>query len=184
MTIEPTAALVAIDLDLGGGSAGRMGKAASHAAANAAFIPELARAIRVRNLGGPIVTDLAGLSPRRRAALGPALAAALADDPLLPRFLGFSALGLAEILRPRVHPPLHELLASPHAAGLAALRALTGEAAAVPAHMPALYAAADVADALLADATAQADLARRCGRALVLRVDRALPPRAWRLGAA
>ncbi len=181
MTIEPTAALVAIDLDLGGGSAGRSGKAPAHAAANAAFIPGLARSIRVRNLGGPIVADLAGMSPRRRAALGPALAAALADDPLQPRFLGFSALGLVEILRPRVHPPLHELLRSPHAAGLAALRVLAREAEADPARMPELYAAADVAGALLADAAARADLARRCGRALVLRVDRTLPPRGWRL---
>ncbi len=180
ITIEPTAALVAIDLDLAAASVGGQPKTASHTAANTAFIPELVRQIRLRNLGGPIVVDLAGLSPRRRAALGPALAEALAGDPLQPRFLGFSALGLAEILRPRVHPPLHELLTTPHAIGLAALRALARELAADPARAPVLRVAADIGDALLADAAARADIIRRCGRKLLLRVDRALPPRAWR----
>ena len=53
------------------------------------------------------------------AGLGdPALTAALAGDPLRPRFLGFTALGLAEIARPRVRAPLHEMLSGPLAAGL------------------------------------------------------------------
>ena len=77
---------------------------------NRALLPALARQIRLRNLSGAILVDLAGLPARRRAALGPALAEALADDPARPRLLGFTALGLAEIVRPRVHPPLHELL--------------------------------------------------------------------------
>ncbi len=184
MMIEPTSALVAIDLDLAGGSLARHGKTAAHTAANATFIPEIARQIRLRNLAGAIVVDLAGLSPRRRAALGPALAAALQPDPLRPRFLGFSALGLAEILRPRVHPPLHDLLDTPHASGLAALRTLARETAADPAHTPALRASAEISDALLADAAALATFARLGGRPLDLRTDRTLPRLAWRLEAA
>ena len=101
-------------------------------AVNRALLPALARQIRLRNLSGAILVDLAGLPARRRAALGPALAEALAEDPLRPRLLGFTALGLAEIVRPRVHPPLHELLAGPHAAGLAALRAVAAAVAAAP----------------------------------------------------
>ncbi len=181
MTIEPTAALVAIDLDLAGGSTTSCNKTASHVAANTAFLPELARQIRVRNLGGPIVVDLAGLSPRRRAALGPALAEAIAGDPLQPRFLGFSALGLAEILRPRVHPPLNDLLGTAHAEALTALRGLARAGAADPATPLALRAAADVSDALLADAAARSEFARRSGHKLVLRTDHALPSRSWRL---
>lgn len=181
MSIQPTAALVAIDLDLAAGSLASGRKTASHLAANAAFLPELALQIRLRNLGGAIVVDLAGLSPRRRVALGPGLEAALADDPLCPRFLGFSALGLAEILRPRVHRPLHELLGTAHAEALAALRSLGRACAAEPSHAPALRAAADVSDALIADAAARAAFAARCGRTLILRTDRALPRLAWAL---
>ena len=98
-----------------------------------------------------------------------------------PRFLGFSALGLAEILRPRVHPPLHELLAGPHAAGLRALRALAAELAADPRRRPALAAAPDVAATLGRDAAALSDLANRAGQPLVLHADPALPPLGWRL---
>lgn len=181
LAIYPTPALVAIDVDLGGGASGRRGKTAAHVEANTAIIPAIAREIRLRNLSGPIVVDLAGLSPKRRAALGPDFTAALAGDPVAARFLGFSGLGLAEILRGRIRPPLHELLAGPHAAGLAALRQLARELAASPGRPPALRAAADVADAILADSAARADLARLAGRPLILHTDRTLPPLAWRL---
>jgi Ribonuclease G/E len=181
MTVHPTPALTAIDVDLAAASAGRGGKSASQTVANRALIPTLVRQIRLRNLAGAILVDLAGLSPKRRAALGPDFAAALADDPLRPRFLGFSALGLAEILRPRIHPPLHELLAGPHAAGLAALRRLAAEIAATPQRAPALAAAPAVVAALQRDTLALADLANRAGRPLMLRPEPALAPLGWRL---
>jgi hypothetical protein len=183
LSVYPTPALVALDLDLGAGSNERRGKRDAQAGANVALIPAIAREIRLRNLGGAIVVDLAGMAMKRRAALGPAFAAALAADPTETRFLGFSALGLAEILRTRIHPPLHELLRGPHAAGLAGLRALAREIAANPARPPAMAAAANVADALHADSAALADLARRAGRPLMLTTDQSLPPNAWRLEA-
>jgi len=181
MTVHPTPALTAIDVDLAAATAGGGSKTRQHDAANRAAIPEIARQIRLRNLAGPILVDLAGLSPKRRAALGEAFAAALAADPLRPRFLGFSALGLAEILRPRVHPPLHEVLAGPHAAGLAALRNLAAEIAATPSRPPVLAAAPSVVAALEADGIALADLARRAGRPLILRPDPTLAPLGWRI---
>ena len=138
--IQPTPALVAIDVDAGSAVGGRQGKTAAHLGANRAMLPELARQIRLRNLSGAILVDFAGLPSRRRAALGPALAGALADDPVRPRLLGFTALGLAEIVRPRMHPPLHEQLAGPHAAGLAALRRIAAEVAAHPHRLPVLRA--------------------------------------------
>ena len=125
---------------------------------------------------GAILLDLAGLSAKRRAALGPDLATALAADPLRPRLLGFTALGLAEIVRPRVHPPLHERLAGPLASGLAALRRIALEAAARPAWAPRLRAAPAVVAALHEDGAALADLARRTGRPLILSSDPALAP--------
>jgi Ribonuclease G/E len=181
--IHPTPALVAIDVDAGGSLASRQGKTASHLAANLAVLPVLARQIRLRNLSGAILVDFAGLPARRRMALAPALHTALAADPLCPRLLGFTALGLAEIVRPRVHSPLHELLAGPHAAGLAALRCIAAEAASPPHRMPALRASPAIVAALQGDAEALADLARRAGRALMLRSDPNLPATAWTIEA-
>ncbi len=169
-SFHPTPALTAIDLDSGGG-------AGALPALNRAVLPALARQIRLRNLSGAILLDFAGLSAKRRARLGPDLAAALAADPLRPRLLGFTALGLAEIVRPRVHPPLHELLAGPLASGLAALRRVAREAASRPAWAPALRAAPAVVAALHEDGAALADLARRTGRPLILCSDPTLAPR-------
>ena len=172
LAFHPTPALVAIDVDSGAA-------ASSHLAVNRALLPVLARQIRLRNLSGAILVDLAGMPARRRVSLGPALAQALADDPMRPRLLGFTALGLAEIVRPRVHAPLHELLAGPYAAGLAALRAIAAAVAAEPGRMPVLRAAPAVVRALEQDAAALGDLARRTGRTLMLRGDPSLPGTGW-----
>ena len=177
--IHPTPALVAIDIDAGGAAGGRQGKAASHLTLNRAVLPALVSQIRLRNLSGAVLVDFAGMPARRRSSLAPALHAALAADPLQPRLLGFTALGLAEIVRPRVHPPLHELLAGPHAAGLAALRQIAAQTAAEPHRFPALLASPAIVAALQADAEALADLARRAGRSLILRSDPNLPTTVW-----
>jgi len=174
-SFHPTPALVAIDLDTGPATAGRQPKPGALLALNRAALPALARQLRLRNLSGAILIDLAGLSPKRRLALAPDLLAALAPDPLAPRLLGFTQIGFAEIVRARIHPPLHELLAGPHAAGLAALRAIEREG---PAR---LAAAPDVAAALDADPAARADLARRTGHPLMLRTNPTLPPTTWTL---
>ncbi len=170
-TVHPTPALVAIDLDTAAASADRGPRRAMQTALNHAALPELARQIRLRNLSGAILIDAAGLPGRKRAALGPALAAALATDPLRPRFLGFTQLGFAEITRPRIHPPLHELLSSPHGIGLAALRRLGFDSDADPATALALRAHPAICAALMEDAAARADIQDRTGRALILRAD-------------
>jgi hypothetical protein len=90
---------------------------------------------------------------------------------------------LAEIVRPRVHPPLHELLAGPHAAGLTALRVLAASVAADPSRMAALRAAPAVVRALEQDRAAMEDLARRTGRTLILRSDPSLAGNAWTMEA-
>jgi hypothetical protein len=171
--------LVAIDIDGGGALAGSGSAGGRHEALNRSVLPALADQIRLRNLSGAIVVDLAGLSPRKRAALAPDFVAALAADRLRPRFLGFTALGLAEIVRPRVHPPLHELLAGPLAAGLAALRAALAAFNRDPRALPAVRAHPAVVSALQADPAALPDLARRTGREVTLRSDPALPATSW-----
>ena len=88
---------------------------------------------------------------------------------------GFTQLGFAEILRPRLTAPLHELLSGPRAAGLAALRLLASESG----RRAALRATPAIVAALQADPQALADLARRSAYPLILRSDPALPPHTW-----
>ncbi len=183
MSITPTRALVAIDVDLGGLAARRGDKARALAEANAAVPPELARQIRLRHLGGAILVDFAGLSVRRRAALGEPLAQALRSDPQQARLLGFTGLGLAEIVRGRTHTPLHEMLAGPHAAALEAARVYAREAAVGPWRRLALRAAPAVAAAFEADRTLR-DALRAClGEAARSRSDPSLRGLDWRLEA-
>jgi len=165
--IEPTRALVAIDLDSGLG-AGQERRLGAHLARNRAMLPELVRQIRLRDLAGTILVDFAGLPAQRRAGLGPELTALLAaGDPRAPRLVGFTGLGLAEIVRRRRHPPLHELLRGPHAAGLAALR----EAAGGPNVRWCLRAQPAILAALEADTVALAAYARGATHPLRLVAD-------------
>ena len=183
LSFHPTPALVAIDVDGAAALRGRESAAQRHKNLNEALLPDLARQIRLRDLSGAILVDFAGMKARQRAVLAPALTAVLAADPLRPRFLGFTALGFAEIARPRVRPPLHELLAGPLASGLAALRALALAAAAEPGRALSLFLRASpaVAAALTADPVALADLARVTGRVLTPRSDPSLPANGWRI---
>ena len=183
LSVHPTPALVAIDVDAGGALAERASAARRHLALNTSVLPEVARQIRLRNLSGAILVDLAGLKAKQRASLGSAFAAALADDPLRPRFLGFTTLGLAEIVRPRVRAPLHEALTGPLAGGLVALRAIARASRAEPGRRLMLRAAPAVIAALQSDAVALPDLARITGQGLKSRSDPSLPGDGWRIEA-
>jgi Ribonuclease G/E len=179
VSIWPTPALVAIDVDAAAALGGSGAPRPLHEALNRAAMAAVAEQIRLRNLSGAIVVDLAGLSPRKRATLGPDFTAALANDPLRPKFLGFTALGLAEVVRSRIHPPLHELLTGPLAAGLSALRAAMAAFSQDPRGLPAVRAHPGVVSALQADPAALPDVARRTGRAMRLRSDPSLPATVW-----
>jgi hypothetical protein len=170
----PTPALTAIDLDGAAATAARGDKQANQFAANRLVLPELARQIRLRNFSGAILIDCAGVPTRKRASLAPHFTAALAPDRLAPRLAGFSPLGFAEILRPRLRPPLHERLAGPHAAGLVALRAVRAEGVVHPGRRFLLRAAPGVVAALQADAP-------EMPYPLSLRSDPTLTPGAWRI---
>ncbi len=169
--VQPTPALVAIDVDAGSAVGARQGKTAAHLGANRAMLPELARQIRLRNLSGAIMVDFAGLPSRRRAALGPALAARWRRTRCAlgcwgsPRWVWRRSCGRGFIRR------CTNMLAGPHAAGLAALRRIAAEVAAHPHRSPVLRASPAIVSALQGDAEALADLARRAGRGLILRSD-------------
>jgi hypothetical protein len=185
LSIHPTPALTAIDVDAGATTASGSPKAAAQLALNRAILPALAAEIRLRNLSGAILVDFAGLPARRREVLAPDLATALASDPLRPRLLGFTRLGLAEIVRPRIRPPLHEMLSGPYAAGLAALRQAAAALAADPACLAgqslSLHAAPAIIAALEADPVALDAFACRAGQRLKLRADPAFDATTWRL---
>ncbi len=137
--ISPLPALTALDCD-----------APDPREANRRAIPEIARQVALRDLAGPILLDLAGLSLKQRTALEPELRAALARDPLVQP-LGFGPLGLFELRRARIHPPLHEVLAdSALARGLALLRRAVRERDAAPHRRLALHAPGAVLAAIRA----------------------------------
>lgn len=171
LSVHPTPALTALDVDAGGQVAG---DAEAVRRLNRAAVEEAARQIRLRELAGAILLDIAGLRPKAREALAAPLAAALAEDPRQPRLLGLTRLGLFEIQRMRVQTPLHEVLGGanrPLSLGLAALRRAAREAAANQGRVPALHAAPAVVAALRALPEALAELP-----GLRLVADPALPP--------
>nr|WP_246379355.1 ribonuclease E/G [Gluconacetobacter johannae] len=180
-TITPTPALVAIDMDGGAASADRRAKQTAQFAANRDALPALLHQIRLRNLSGAIVLDVAGLAIRKRQALRPVFEESLARDPLRPRFLGFTALGLAEILRPRIRPPLHELVSGPHGQALRALRHWVRATHGTPGTAAPLRVGTDIARALDRDPGAVADAARLSGHVPTRQFDPSLPPLGWSL---
>jgi ribonuclease G len=113
--IEPTQALVAIDVNSGrhnaDSSSGPNRQPETILAVNLEAAAEIARQIRLRNLSGLIVIDFVHMTLQdHRNQVLDALRAAMADDPSFARIGGFSPLGLVEIARKRGRPPLHELL--------------------------------------------------------------------------
>lgn len=187
LLIHPTPGLTALDVDAGAAGGGGEG---ARRALNEAAMAEAARQIRLRNLGGAIMLDPAGLGQRRRAGLIEPLRQALAADPLAPRVIGMTGLGLIEIVRPRVQAPLHEVLGAPATPwpasalthGLAALRQAARESAARPGAALALHAAPAVIEAITALPGALEEYRAQAGVALALRPDPMLPLSRWTLG--
>jgi Ribonuclease G/E len=159
--IQTTRALTALDVDSGGAGDGL-------ARFNETALPEIARQIRLRNLSGAILLDVAGLSAKRRQVLLEPLRAALAPDRLV-RLVGLTGLGLVEMVRNRTHPPLAEILHTPLAEGLAALRQAARDAAARPAQRLMLEARPEVIAALRDLPSALDDYTALIGHGLELR---------------
>ncbi|ONG46613.1 ribonuclease [Pseudoroseomonas deserti] len=175
LTLHPTPALLAIDIDAGAVSGGR--DATAHKALNAAALAEALRQIRLRHLAGAILVDMAGMAIARRRELLPGLAPLVAADPAL-KLMGLTGLGLIELQRRRVHTPLHEILGdppSPLTRGLAALRRGLAEATRRPGARLALTASPAVLAALADCPGALDDFTERAG-ALALRPDPLCPP--------
>ena len=106
MSIEPTTALVAVDVNTGPDMS-----ANAAANANLSACRDLPRQLRLRGLGGQITIDFAPMRKNDRKAVEAALKKALKDDPIQTMLAGWTPLGHFELLRKRERRPLTEVLA-------------------------------------------------------------------------
>ncbi|TDE35561.1 ribonuclease E/G [Antarcticimicrobium sediminis] len=104
--VEPTRALVAVDVNTGPD-----GSLAAGLKANIATARDLPRQLRLRGLGGQITIDLAPMPKKDRRGFEAALRAAFRTDSEETNLLGWTPLGHYELQRKRGRAPLHELLA-------------------------------------------------------------------------
>ena len=101
MSVEPTRALVAVDVDTGGDTSPAAGLKANLAAARA-----LPRALRLRGLGGQVAVDMAPMPKGQRRQVEAALRAALKADPVETALAGWTPLSHLELQRKRERLPL------------------------------------------------------------------------------
>lgn len=106
MYVEPTRALVAVDVNTGGEAGLAAGLRVNIAAARA-----LPRALRLRGLGGQVVVDFAPMPKKDRHAFEQTLRAALRTCPVETALVGWTPLGHFELSRKRERLPLVQALA-------------------------------------------------------------------------
>lgn len=105
MVIEPTRALVAVDVNTGPDTSPGAALKANVAAAR-----DLPRQLRLRGLGGQVVVDFAPMPKKDRAILDQVLRAAFKSEGEQTHLAGWTALGLVELTRRRDRLPLSALL--------------------------------------------------------------------------
>lgn len=104
MMIEPTRALVAIDVNTGPDTS-----PAAALKANIAAARDLPRQLRLRGLGGQVVVDFAPMPKKDRGTLDQVLKAAFRGEGE-SNLAGWTTLGLYELTRKRDRTPLASLL--------------------------------------------------------------------------
>ena len=102
--IEPTQALVAIDVNTGSDSS-----PAASLRANIQAITEIPRQLRLRGLGGKIVVEMGPLSRSHREKIESNLQKTIAPVPDKIRIAGWTALGNLELEKSRDRIPLGEI---------------------------------------------------------------------------
>lgn len=103
--VEPTRALVAVDVNTGSDASLAAGIKANMACAKA-----LPRALRLRGLGGQIVLDLAPMPKKDRRTFETALRQSFRADDVETALVGWTPLGHYELQRKRARLPLGEVL--------------------------------------------------------------------------
>jgi Ribonuclease G/E len=105
MVIEPTRALVAVDVNTGPDTS-----PAASLKANIAAARDLPRQLRLRGLGGQVVVDFAPMPKKDRAILDQVLRAAFKGEAAETSLAGWTNLGLYELVRKRDRQPLADVL--------------------------------------------------------------------------
>lgn len=105
MYIEPTRALVAVDVNTGNDAS-----LAAGIKANMTCAKVLPQALRVRGLAGQITLDLAPMPKKDRRAFENALRSAFKADDIETALVGWTPLGHYELQRKRVRLPLGDVL--------------------------------------------------------------------------
>ncbi len=105
MAIEPTSALVAVDVNTGADTSFAAGLKANLAAAR-----DLPRQLRLRGLGGQIVVDFAPMPRKDQRQVEQALRAGFRADGIETALVGWTGLGHFELQRKRERLPLKEVL--------------------------------------------------------------------------
>lgn len=103
--VEPTRALVAVDVNTGGDASPAAGLKA-----NLAMARDLPRQLRLRGLGGQITLDLAPMPKKDRRVFETTLRAAFRKDPVETTLAGWSPLGHFELQRKRDRLPVTDIL--------------------------------------------------------------------------
>lgn len=105
MYVEPTRAMVAVDVNTGGDTS--QGAALK---ANLAACRALPRALRLRGLGGQISVDFVSMSKAHRKQVEQSLRASFRNDPIETSLVGWTPMGLFELQRKRERLPLARTL--------------------------------------------------------------------------
>lgn len=106
MVIEPTRALIAVDVNTGNDTTPAAGLKANIAAAR-----DLPRQLRLRGLGGQVTVDFAPVPKKDRGTLEQVLRAAFKGEGAETTLAGWTPLGCFELQRKRDRLPLADLLA-------------------------------------------------------------------------
>lgn len=107
MSIEPTRALVAVDVNTGGDTS-----PAAALKVNLAAARDLPRQLRLRGLGGQVTVDFAPLAKSERSQIEKTLNAALRADGIDTTLAGWTPLGHLELLRRRSRRPIGTIAAN------------------------------------------------------------------------
>ena len=105
MYVEPTRAIVAVDVNTGGDTSPAAALKANLAAARA-----LPRALRLRGLAGQVTVDFAPMPKGQRKQVEQSLRATFKADPIETSLVGWTPMGCFELQRKRERPPVAPLL--------------------------------------------------------------------------
>jgi len=113
LIIEQTEALVSIDVNTGK-TAGGETQADTTLATNLEAAEEIARQLRLRDLGGIIIVDFVDMeSVEHRRRLVEVMGAALREDPVRTKIVSLSDIGILQMTRKRARSGLHTALTQP-----------------------------------------------------------------------